>query len=157
MAHTAGVRFSVVHIEQLNNPLTRLETQRFNVVLLHLSLPDSHGLETFVRIHDAVAEIPIFVLSGRTVEKLAIEAVQAGAQDHLVKGHLSENVLPRSIRYAIERRRAERTLAESEKRYRLLIEQSPDGHLVHCDGVIVFCCIPLFEPSALGCAPAAIA
>jgi PAS domain S-box-containing protein len=138
LAHTTGASFSVVHLEQLGQALTRLETQHFDVVLLDLSLPDSHGMETFTRLHDATAETPIVVLSGRTDEGLAIKAVQAGAQDYLVKGHMGEDVLARSIRYAIERRRSERTLAESEERYRLLIEQSPHGYMVHSDGMIVF-------------------
>ena len=51
---------------------------------------------------------------------------------------MGEEILPRSIRYAIERQQAARTLAECQERYRLLIERSPDGYLVHCDGEIVF-------------------
>jgi len=138
LAHTAGARFAVVHLEHLSEALARLKQERFDVVLLDLSLPDSHGFETFVRLHDAASEIPIVVLSGQADEDLAIKAVQAGAQDYLVKGHTGEDMLSHSIRYAIERQRAERTLAESEARYRLLIERSPDGYLVHFDGKIVF-------------------
>ncbi len=147
LAHTKGARFSVVHLDHLSAALARLKVQHFDVVLLDLSLPDSHGFETFTRLHGAVAEVPIVVLSGRADEDLAVKAVQAGAQDYLVKGRLGEDVLPRSIRYAIERQRSERTLAESEERYRLLIEQSPDGYLVHCDNKIVFAnaaCLKLF-------------
>ena len=138
LAHAAGASFSVVHLERLSEALVRVAAQRFDVVLLDLSLPDSQGLDSFTQLHDAVAETPIVVLSGRADESLAIKAVQAGAQDYLVKGHMGEDVLARSIRYAIERRRADRTLAESEERYRLLIEQSPYGYMVHCDGDIVF-------------------
>jgi PAS domain S-box-containing protein len=138
LAHAADAQFSVVHVEQLTEALSMLEAQLFDVVLLDLSLPDSNGFETFVRLHDAAVEIPIVVLSGRADGQLAIQAVQAGAQDYLVKGHLGENVLPRSIRYAIERQRGERTLAESEERYRSLIQKSPDGYLVECDEEIVF-------------------
>ena len=137
LSHAVGASFSVVLVEQLKDALGLLPAQHFDVVLLDLSLPDSQGFETFVRLHEAAPQIPIVVLSGRDGQ-LAIQAVQAGAQDYLVKGRLGDDVLPRSIRYAIERQRAERTLAESKERYRLLIEQSPDGYLVHCDGEIVF-------------------
>ena len=137
LAHAKGARFSVVHIGQLNEALAHLQAQSFDVVLLDLSLPDSHGFETFVRLH-AASEVPVVVLSGRADEELAVKAVHAGAQDYLVKGHMGEDVLPRSIRYAIERQRAERILAESEERYRLLIEGSPDAYLVICEGKIVF-------------------
>ncbi|HEX8295527.1 MAG TPA: PAS domain S-box protein [Chthoniobacteraceae bacterium] len=138
LAHATSAEFSVVHVEQLNEALTQIATQHFDVVLLDLSLPDSHGFETFVRLHEASADIPIVVLSGGGEGQLGVQAVQAGAQDYLVKGRLGENVLPRSIRYAIERQRSERTLAESEERYRQLIQQSPDGYVVHCQGLIVF-------------------
>jgi PAS domain S-box-containing protein len=138
LAHAGSAQFAVEHVEQLKEALAMLVTQRFDVVLLDLSLPDSHGFETFTRLHDEVPEMPIVVLSGRADEELAVKAVQAGAQDYLVKGRTTEDVLPRSIRYAIERQRSEKTLAESEARYRLLIEQSPNGYLVHCDGKIVF-------------------
>jgi PAS domain S-box-containing protein len=138
LAHKASARFSVVHVEQLKDALARLQTQKFDVVLLDLSVPDSHGFETFVRLHEATPEIPIVVLSGRDDEELALKAVQAGAQDYLVKGRMGEDVLQRSIRYAIERQGIERTLAESQERYRLLIERSPDAYLVHCDGKVVF-------------------
>ena len=137
----------MVHLELLKEALDRLKAQPFDVVLLDLSLPDSQGFETFVRLHDAVAETPIVVLSARADGQLAVQAVQAGAQDYLVKGRLGEDVLPRSIRYAIERQRADRTLAESEERYRLLIQRSPSAHMVHCDGKIVFAnpaCVKLF-------------
>jgi PAS domain S-box-containing protein len=138
LAHTTGTPFNVVNVEQLSEALARIEVQRFDVVLLDLSLPDSHGFETFVRMHEAQPTMPIVVLSGAADGQLAVQAVQAGAQDYLVKGCLGEDVLPRSIRYAIERCRSDRSLAESEERYRRLIEQSPDGYMVHCDGVIVF-------------------
>ena len=138
LTHTNGAQFCVVHVEQLNAALAQLRAQRFDVVLLDLNLPDSEGFETFLRLHSEAGEIPIVVISGRDDQVLALKAVQAGAQDYLVKGQMGEEVLQRSIRYAIERQRAERTLAESEERYRLLIERSPDAYLVHCDGNVVF-------------------
>lgn len=147
LAHSGDALFSVVHTEQLEQALGQLGEQRFDVALLDLSLPDSHGFQTFLRFHDQAPEIPVVVLSGRAEEDLALKAVHAGAQDYLVKGRLGEDVLSRAIRYAIERQRAERTLAESQERYRLLIERSPDAYLVLCEGEIVFAnaaCLKLF-------------
>ncbi|MEP6670477.1 MAG: response regulator [Chthoniobacter sp.] len=138
LEHAGGTQFAVVHLKLLGEALARLKEQHFDVVLLDLSLPDGHGFETFERLHAAVSDIPIVVLSGRADENLAVKAVQAGAQDYLVKGRMAEDVLPRAIRYAIERERADRGLAESEERYRLLIERSPDAYFVLCEGEIVF-------------------
>jgi PAS domain S-box-containing protein len=133
-----GAKFCVVHFEELNAALTHLRAQHFDVVLLDLNLPDSQGFETFLRLYGEASEIPIVVLSGQDDQVLALKAVHAGAQDYLVKGQIGEEVLQRSIRYAIERQRAERKLAESKEHYRLLIERSPDAYLVQCDGNVVF-------------------
>lgn len=138
LAATTSASFEIVHLEELSQAVSATVDQQFDIVLLDLSLPDSHGFETFARLHDAVPGTPIVVLSGGVDEELAVRAVHAGAQDYLVKGRMGEEVLPRSIRYAIERQRTERVLAESEERHRLLIERSPDGYLVHCDGKVVF-------------------
>jgi len=79
-----------------------------DVVLLDLSLPDATGMETVRRMLDAAGDAPIVVLTGLNDERVAVEAVQAGAQDYLVKGQVESTLLVRSIRYAIERKRLER-------------------------------------------------
>ncbi len=90
-----------------------------DAVLLDLSLPDSHGLATFVALHAAAPGIPIVVLSGVVDETVALEAVAAGAQDYLVKGRVDGDGILRALRYAIERQRTaaerQRLLAESER------------------------------------------
>ncbi|MEI8233633.1 MAG: response regulator [Verrucomicrobiota bacterium] len=91
-----------------------------DVVLLDLSLPDSQGLETFLRLTQAVPDQPVIVLSGQDDEAFAIETVRQGAQDYLVKTGLAGRLLVRSIHCAMERKRAELSLRtareEMEKR-----------------------------------------
>lgn len=77
----------------------------FSIILLDLNLPDSAGIETFIRIHEMTPDIPIVVFSGLDDEDVAVHAVEAGAQDYLVKGHVDGTLLVRSIRYALERNR----------------------------------------------------
>jgi len=79
-----------------------------DIVLLDLSLPDSHGFETFARVHAAASNLPIIVLTGLDDEELALRTVNKGAQDYLVKAHVGNRLLVRAIRYAIERKRLER-------------------------------------------------
>jgi diguanylate cyclase (GGDEF)-like protein len=93
--------------ETLQVALTALEHFSFDVILLDLTLPDSQGMDTFHGVRTAYPRIPILVLSGLTNEDLAIQAVQHGAQDYLVKRCGSEDMIPRSIRYAMERKRAQ--------------------------------------------------
>lgn len=85
--------------------LQQAEQGEFDVLLLDLSLPDSQGLETFVRAHRAASHLPIVVLSGLDDETVALDAVHRGAQDYLVKGQVDGQLLIRALRYAIERKR----------------------------------------------------
>lgn len=78
-----------------------------DAVLLDLSLPDSQGLDTFARLHETAPNVPVVVLSGLSDETVAVQAVAAGAQDYLVKGHVDGITLLRALRYAVERQRAE--------------------------------------------------
>ena len=68
-----------------------------------LSLPDSKGLETLAAVRACARLLPIVVLTGADDEQLAIEALQRGAQDYLVKTEINGRVLSRAIRYAVER------------------------------------------------------
>ena len=120
-------KLELIHVERLTQALHRLQLETFDVVLLDLLLPDSKGLETFTKIYDQVPLIPIVVMTGISDETLALRAMQAGAQDYLVKGKTSgSELLMRSIRYAIERKRNESALYQREQEFRTLTENAPD-------------------------------
>jgi two-component system, cell cycle sensor histidine kinase and response regulator CckA len=121
------VDLELVNVERMKIALSRLQSEEFDVILLDLVLPDSNGLDTFIQIHQQAPLIPIVVLTGITDETLAIRAMQAGAQDYLVKGQVSgSELLIRSIRYAIERKRIEAALQQREQELRTLTENAPD-------------------------------
>ena len=98
--------FSVTTAASLAAGIEKLGAGEQDIVLLDLSLPDSDGVETFRRMNAAAPSVPVVVLSGISDVTLAIEMVQEGAQDYLVKGHVDTHLLLRSIQYAIERKRA---------------------------------------------------
>ena len=112
-------------VERLSEALNYLANEIFDVILLDLSLPDSRGLETFVSAHHQAKATPIIVLTGLNDETLAIRAMQEGAQDYLVKGQVTGDLLVRSMRYAIERQRADDALRHSEERFRVALKNSP--------------------------------
>ncbi|MBA3678073.1 MAG: response regulator [Sphingosinicella sp.] len=84
-----------------------LAAHNVDIILLDLGLPDAHGLEAVRRAHAAAPAMPIVVLSGLDDERVAVEALQDGAQDYLIKGQIDSRSLLRALRYAIERKRLE--------------------------------------------------
>lgn len=93
--------------------------QTIDCVLLDLGLPDASGLDALHRVLGAADRAAVLVLTGLTDEHRGIEAVAVGAQDYLVKGSVDGDLLFRSIRYAVERKRADeqlRRLYEAELR-----------------------------------------
>jgi PAS domain S-box-containing protein len=132
-----GSHIHLVHVDTLAKALARLDQDRFDVVMLDLSLPDAEGLTTLVRTHAHAPSVPIVVLTGLDDEGLAIRAVREGAQDYLVKGQVTGQLVVRAMRYATERKRAVEALQRSEEYYRSLIENALDIiTVVDSDGVV---------------------
>lgn len=113
----------VTSLAEAKSALARIEP---DVVLSDLRLPDSSGLDTFEALHGWYPDVPIVILSGLDDKHMAVEAVRRGAQDYLPKDELTGNVLPRMLRYAFERSRAERKLAAKERRWRAMIQHNSD-------------------------------
>jgi len=123
------------HVTQLGAALEHLKTEEPDVVLLDLNLEDSAGYETFYKMRRA-STAAILVLSASDDEELAIKTVREGAQDYLVKGTFDGRLLLRSIRYAIERKRSEEALRQSEATLRAIFENSLDGIVIFSgDGI----------------------
>ncbi len=99
--------FDLEWVELLSTGLERLASGEIDMVLLDLSLPDSHGLSTVGKVHSKASTVPIIVLTGLQDESVGVSAVQEGAQDYLVKGQVDRNLLLRAMRYAVERKQAE--------------------------------------------------
>jgi two-component system cell cycle sensor histidine kinase/response regulator CckA len=116
--------FSLDWADTLSHGLDRVTEGGVDVILLDLNLPESRGVETFSRAHQAYPLVPIIPLTGLDDEELAAKLVRAGAQDYLVKGEVGTDLLASAIRYAIERKKAEQALRESEQRYRSLFEST---------------------------------
>lgn len=107
--------FELNQTKRLKKGLTLLEEREYDIILLDLSLPDSNGSATIKTTLKTSPKIPIIVLTGRNDEEFAVEAVKKGAQDYLVKGQFDGTTLIRSIKYAIERKRLQEKLKESEE------------------------------------------
>jgi PAS domain S-box-containing protein len=125
--------FQLRQVAELDSALERLRQESFDVVLLDLGLPDSQGMETLTLFQKA-GGLPIVILTGLDDERFALEAVRAGAQDYLVKGRFDSQLLVRTIRYAVQRKRAE----ETSSRLAAIVESSDDAILSKSlDGTIL--------------------
>ena len=111
LSESVNFAFDFNHVENISKAHTHIKKNRYDVILLDLSLPDSFGLDTVQSLVTANPDLPIVVLSGTGDEKVAMDAVQNGAQDYLVKGQGASALLSRSLRYAIERKRTEQKMS----------------------------------------------
>ncbi len=119
LAEEPAAPFRIICVDRLQRGLELLSTEKIDVLLLDLSLPDSHGLETFAKAYAHAPKVPIIVLTGNDDHALALLAVKAGAQDFLFKGKLDRELLIRSMQYSIERKRYQEQL-EHQANYDVL-------------------------------------
>lgn len=100
-----AIKTVITHVGRLAEGIRLAVKDEFDIIIADLGLPDSQGLATVKKLAAAVKHIPIVVMTGLADDRSGFEAVNAGAQDYLVKGKVSGETLVRSIRYAIERKR----------------------------------------------------
>ncbi|MHB8067789.1 MAG: PAS domain-containing protein [Desulfobaccales bacterium] len=122
-ASSSYYEFKVDHCGSLADAKKYLNHHEPDVILLDLGLPDGRGLEAVSSIMSLASAIPLMVLTGLEDEKVAIESLQKGAQDYLLKGKITHNSLGRSLRYAIERKRSE----EARSLLAAIVENSDDA------------------------------
>jgi len=127
LANSPALAFDVVWAASLQVGLERLSQEHFDIALLDLGLEDSQGLTTLKKVHEKNQEIPVIIVTTLVDEMVGVQAVQLGAQDHLLKQQLTAPLLIRSLQYAFERKNSERLMRESEERFRTLTAMSPSG------------------------------
>lgn len=97
--------FQLIHRQSFAEALRCLADERPDVAVLDLGLPDAVGIAVVRKARVSAAGVPLVVLTSVNDEALALQALQEGAQDYLIKGQLDPNLLARSLRYAMERHR----------------------------------------------------
>lgn len=133
VAEVGSDQFAIESVSRLSAGLQWLAANAPVLILLDLSLPDSLGLDTLIRVRECSPEVPVVVLTGLDDEEIATRALQNGAQDYLVKGTFDGAALIRSIRHAIERMRFESELARQGRRWLAVMEGMPDVQIYFKD------------------------
>ena len=137
LAEVDSSQIKLTHAHSLWEALVRLDKDRFDAVLLDLSLPDSQGMETFFRLHGRLRDSAVVLLAGLSDEETAIRMVKTGAQDYVVKEKIDGPLLVRSIHNAIKRQKMRLQLEQQagelqagEGRLRTIIDLSVDAIVV---------------------------
>ncbi|MFA5795450.1 MAG: sigma 54-interacting transcriptional regulator [Candidatus Brocadiia bacterium] len=122
--------FETTRAKTLSEALQAISANKFQAALTDLGLPDSQGLTIVDNISKADPDIAIIVLTGLDDDKLGLDALNKRAQDYIAKGRLQAEILDKSIRYAIERKRTEDQLRKSELKFRAIFDSAPCGIMI---------------------------
>ena len=120
-------KIDLMHVECMRDAEKHLAENSTDVILLDLGLPDAQGLEAVRRTHAAARGVPLVVLSGLDDESMAMQAMQEGAQDYLIKGQIEPRELVRALRYAVERKSIQEALFEEQERAQVTLDCIGDG------------------------------
>ena len=115
------------HVECMSEAEKHLAECEVDIILLDLGLPDAQGLEAVRRAHAAAPRVPLVVLTALDDESLAAQALQEGAQEHLIKGQVDTRGLTRALRYAVERKIMEEALFVETERAQVTLNSIGDA------------------------------
>jgi diguanylate cyclase (GGDEF)-like protein/PAS domain S-box-containing protein len=129
LAETPERAFPVAWVRCLAEGIDRLSAGQVDAVLLDLFLPDCQGLATFEQIGRAAPEVPVLIICDPSDESLALQAVERGAQDYVLKTHLDNYSLRHALRNMIERKAAAEALFVERERADVTLDSIGDGVL----------------------------
>jgi len=119
LAKSDGTVFEMKSAGTLTEGLNHLSASATDIIILDLNLPDSKGIDTYLKIKDHSPDLPVVVLTGMGDKKIVDRALCEGVQDYLQKGQINASLLERTIRYSIARKKFELDLRDANE----LLEQ----------------------------------
>lgn len=137
---SADNNYSIVHAETMGVAEKFLAAEKYDVILLDLSLPDSTGVNSVRVIVESNNHTPVIVLTGFGNRQYGIDSLKTGAADYLVKDEINSSVLEKSISYCIERNKLQKEMNKMDRLFRVITENSRDAKMIlNAKGVILFC------------------
>ncbi len=127
LGQTEDSAFDIEWVTCLSDALERLRADDIDAILVDLFLPDSQGIATFDQLFAVVPHTPILTLHATDNEMLAKEAVQRGAQGHLLKAHFGNNLIPGSLSNIIQRKAVEESLFIERTRAEITLNSISDA------------------------------
>lgn len=132
-----GMLFKVEHAGRLQEALERLHAEPFDAVLLDLGLPDSQGVETFVRLHEAAPDVPVLILTALDDDEAGARVIRGGAEEFLVKRQAQNAILRNAVRFTVLRSAVQREREEDRQREEQTRELQGVDRLTHAGGPAV--------------------
>ena len=130
---------SISHIEKLESVEDFFSQNSADIILLAVKFPDSAGLDAIKKTIAIAPSLPIVVLTDSNANGFAVQSIKAGAQDYLLKDKMESDTIRRSMLYAIERKKNESVIRESEKRFKELANLLPQVVFeTDLNGIITF-------------------
>lgn len=128
-AHLGSTGLSIAKITMASTiaeGISYLCKESFSLIFLDFLLPDSNGLESYIKITKINSKIPIIILSGLSDSALSLKAISLGAQDFLIKGTYNTQALEKSVCYSIERKKNTELLKDNNERYNIISTATND-------------------------------
>ena len=132
-------------VDSLQEAIAFIKANELDLVLLDLSLGETNGLETLRRVRCHIADLPIIVLTGNDDPDLPAKALMNGAQDYLIKHQVDNHEVSLAIRYAVERRKAERVNREQLHFLQSVMDNVPCPLFIKDTGLVYRGCNAAFE------------
>jgi len=127
------------HVPRLSQAIERIRENGYDIILLDLGLPDSTGLDTLRAVLETTRKVPVIVLTGHSGDDMASASLQTGAEDYLSKDGLTCDLLKRTMRHSMERRKLSLMMSESSQRFFRLINENSDAMvLIDREGSMVY-------------------
>lgn len=136
--------FNLTWVSSIHEAFDSLQKSVPDLVITDWLLPDGKGTDL---LPSGKALFPIVLMTSHGNEKLAVEAIKAGAVDYAVKSPSMFAEVPHIAKRALrqwglftEGKRAVEKLRESEERFRTVFEQGPLGiHMAGLDYRLISC------------------
>jgi len=122
LADAQNLRAELTWVDSYEKGLAATNGNHTDVFLVDYRLGEKTGLDLLRETTNRNLRAPVILLTGQGDQEIAVEAMKAGAADYLIKGQIDPALLERSIRHAVDRKRVEAELRESEERFRQLAD-----------------------------------
>ena len=120
---SGNLKFNSTCVDTLAKPIEILRDSSFDVILLHLLLPDASGIRVISEVFEAKPEVPIVVLTSLDDEQFSLKAIKIGVQDYVVKGETHYRRIGQIIRYAMERKGYEASIRAALEEKKVLLKE----------------------------------